>query len=99
MLLLSRFFHGPAAPAVAVKSDPLLVIQPGDVEIISMDARDAGGLVVARPPVTLPILLARQDDVSFMNLESYQSDDGLVPQIGEGDVPMIVAPLLARGRP
>jgi len=96
-VLLSPFFHGGAAPTIAERTDPLPVIQLGDVVIVSMDARDAGGLVVARPPVQQPILLARQDDVSFMSMESYPRDDGLVPQIGEGEVPMIVAPLARAG--
>lgn len=64
-----------------------------------MDARDAGELVVAAPPVLQAILPAGQDDVLVMSLESGPRDDGRVPQIGEGDVPMIVAPLaLAGGR-
>ena len=79
-------------------NDPLPVVEPGDVAIISMDARDAAGLVVAAPPVQEPILLASQDDVSFMNLESYR-DDGPAPLIGEGEVPMIVAPPVALRRP
>jgi hypothetical protein len=42
-----------------------------------------------------PILLASQDDVSVVNVESYWQDDGRVPSIGEGDVSMIVAAPLA----
>ena len=68
---------------------PLPVIAPGDVTIISMDDRDTGGLVVAAPPVR-EILLASQDDVSVMNVQSYRDDDP-APLIGEGEVPMIVA--------
>ncbi len=74
--------------------DPLPVIAPGDVTIISMDDRDAAGLVVAAPPVR-EILLASQDDVSVMNVQSYRDDDP-APLIGEGEVPMIVAPPAAR---
>ena len=94
-LLAARLFHG-AAPPVVEKIDPLPVIGPGDVVVISMDARDAGGLVVAAPPVPQPILPAGQDDVSVMSMDAYPMDDGRVPQIGEGNVPMIVAPLIAR---
>ncbi len=43
-----------------------------------------------------PILLASQDDVSVVSMESYWQDDGRVPAIGEGDVSMIVAAPLAR---
>lgn len=45
-----------------------------------------------------PILLASQDDVSVVNVESYWQDDGRVPSIGEGDVSMIVAAPLAANR-
>jgi anti-sigma factor RsiW len=45
-----------------------------------------------------PILLASQDDVSVVNVESYWQDDGRVPSIGEGDVSMIVAAPLAADR-
>jgi anti-sigma factor RsiW len=64
--------------------------------------------VTTRPPVIAsnagadgdqePILLASQDDVSVVNVESYWQDDGRVPSIGEGDVSMIVAAPLAADR-
>jgi anti-sigma factor RsiW len=44
------------------------------------------------------IVLASQDDVSVVNVESYWQDDGRVPSIGEGDVSMIVAAPLAADR-
>ncbi len=76
-------FHGDAAPK-SEKSDPLPVVTPG-------------AMVVAAPPIQQAILPAGQDDVSIMSMESYPGDDGQVPQIGEGDVPMIVAPLARAG--
>jgi hypothetical protein len=91
-VFLTRLFPG-GAPKAA--DDPLPVIAPGDVTIISMDARDAPGLVGAAPPVQEPILLASQDDVSVMDVKSYR-DDGQTPLIGEGEVPMIVAASVAR---
>ena len=94
--LLTQLFFPPAVPRGAGRDAPLPVIGPGDVTIVSMDARDAAGLMVAAPPVEAPILLASQDDVSVMNVQSYWKDDGRVPQIGEGEVPMIVAPQFAR---
>jgi len=91
-VFLTRLFQGgPPKDADA----PLPVIAPGDVTIISMDAPDAPGLVVAAPPVQEPIVLAGQDDVSVMDVKSYRDDDGLVPRIGEGEVPMIVAASMA----
>jgi hypothetical protein len=78
--LLTRFLL-PGAPPTNQKTGPATIVKP----------RDAGP-----PQPDLPILLASQDDVSVMSMEPYADDDGRVPQIGEGDVPMIVAPSLAR---
>jgi hypothetical protein len=95
-LLGTHLFQGGAAPKVE-KVEPFPVVGPGDVTIISMDGRDAGRLVVAAPPVAQPILAVGQDDVSVMSMEPDPRDDGRVPLIGEGDVPMIVAPLARAG--
>ena len=94
-VLVGRAFLPGTLPKVE-KVDPLPVVEPGDVTIISMDARDAGALVVAVPPIQQPLLVAGQDDVSVMDMEPYWKDDGQVPQIGEGEVPMITAPLISR---
>ena len=69
------------------------MVGPGDVTIVSIDGRDAAGLVGEAPPVP-EILLASQDDVSVMSVQSYRDDDP-APYIGEGDVPMIVASSVA----
>ena len=86
-VLLARSFQGGPGGA----DEPLPVAGPGDVTVLSIDARDAAGLVVAAPPVQEPIVLASQDDVSVMDVKAYRDDDGRVPHIGEGEVPMIVA--------
>ena len=96
-VLLSRLFHGGPAMPIADKTDPLPVIEPGDVVIISMDARDAAGLVVgpaARPAADPPGQPGRR---VVHGRWSRPRDDGLVPLIGEGEVPMIVAPLARAG--
>ena len=95
VVVVGRAFLPGALPRVE-KVDPLPVVEPGDVTIISMDARDADALVVAVPPIQPPLLAAGQDDVSVMDMEPYWKDEGQVPQIGEGEVPMITAPLIAR---
>jgi anti-sigma factor RsiW len=61
------------------------------------DARqiDPPGNVVAAPSGQEEFLLASQEDVSIMNVEPYPNDDGLTASIGEGEVPMIVAPRIA----
>jgi anti-sigma factor RsiW len=45
---------GPALP----------VASPDDVEVLSIDAGDVGALVVGRPPVQGPLVLASADDVT-----------------------------------
>jgi hypothetical protein len=41
----------------------LSVVSPGDVEIVSMDDRDRGVLVVGQPPVNQPMELMTEDEV------------------------------------
>jgi len=61
-------------------------------------ASKSGSLINTEAPDQEPILLASQDDVSVVSVESYWQDDGRVPSIGEGDVSMIVAAPLAADR-
>jgi anti-sigma factor RsiW len=76
------------------ESEPFVVAEPHDVDIISMDAAAFGALVVGDPPVQEPLVLASTDD---FRLHSFiPSDDGLAPTVvaGEdGSAPMIVLPL------
>jgi hypothetical protein len=79
------------------ENDPLVVAEPHEVEIISMDAAAYGALVVGDPPVQEPLVLAATGD--FRLHRFTPSDDGLVATVraGEdGNAPMIVLPL--RGR-
>jgi anti-sigma factor RsiW len=88
---------GPHGPLDLEENEPLVVAEPHDVEIISMDAAAYGALVVGDPPVQEPLVLAANDD---FQLNSFiPSDNDLVSTIragADGNAPMIVLPL--RGR-
>jgi anti-sigma factor RsiW len=81
-----------AGLAAAVLTAVLLTrqFQPGPAT-----TRPPGIAPGTEAPDQEPILLASQDDVSVVNVESYWQDDGRVPTIGEDDVSMIVAAPLA----
>jgi hypothetical protein len=75
--------------------EPFPVASAEDVDIISVEAADAGTLVIGEPPLKEPLVWASAGDVT---LERVEPDwDGMVPEVrmpSEGpDPPMIVAPL------
>jgi len=75
-------------------SEPLAVVSPDDVEIVSLRAADRDTLVVGVPPVTGPLVWASLGDVE---LEGIEPDaDGMVHDFHMDErsaTPMIVAPL------
>jgi anti-sigma factor RsiW len=76
-------------PEVALTPYP--VAEAHEVVILSMDARDVDALVVARPPVTGPIVFAAHEDIRIIGTAPWPGD-GSVPQLGKDmDLPMIVA--------
>ncbi len=87
--------------AAAVLTAVLLTRQfrPGPTTTQSSGIASRDGFVLSADGADQePILLASQDDVSVVSVESYWQDDGRVPSIGEGDVSMIVAAPLAATR-
>ena len=90
--LLLLLWWPPAAVEPAV--EPLAVVSPDDVDIVSLRAADRVTLVVGVPPVTGPLVLASPGDIQLEGVEPYA--DGMVPDIHMDDgavTPMIVAPL------
>ncbi|HEX5273583.1 MAG TPA: hypothetical protein VFW33_23970, partial [Gemmataceae bacterium] len=61
----------PVAPP-APDEEVLTVLSPDEVDIVSMDDRDRGALVVGRPPVDEPMELLTQDEVSLDKLPDAQ---------------------------
>jgi hypothetical protein len=52
------------------------VVSPDDVEILSMDDRDRGALVVGEPPVNEPMELLTEDEVRVDKLPGGQGRNG-----------------------
>jgi anti-sigma factor RsiW len=65
------------------------VVSPDDIEIISMDARDRGALVVGEPPVDEPLQLLMPDEVQVNQLPVWQ--DRIARQFLEPGSPVIVS--------
>jgi anti-sigma factor RsiW len=77
--------------------EPLAVVSPDDVEIVSLHAADRDTLPVGVPPVDGPLVLASAGDVELEGVQP--AADGMVPSIHMDErstTPMIVAPLEAR---
>jgi hypothetical protein len=84
---------------VQAQTDPeeeaFAVAGAGEVTVISMDALDMGALVVGRPPVDGPLVLAAPGDVRVHRMEPHHAD-GMVPDLHlpANGTPMVVSPLV-----
>jgi len=80
-------------PATAMQSieEPFPVVEPDDVVIICMDARDVAALVVGEPPVGDDLEFARPEDIRVIRCERCPFS-GRFARLEQGDeVPMFVA--------
>ncbi len=79
--------------AVRIAEEPWPVVSPDDIEIVSMDDRDRGALVVGEPPVNDTVELVTADDVKVSKLEP--DDHGRIGRVhgldGSGS-PMFIMP-------
>jgi hypothetical protein len=96
VLLVPPTFHHPDGSAGLVtpegegfEEEPFVVASAREVNIISMDARDADAVVMGMPLMGL-FQLAEQDDIEVLDAEPPHAD-GPVPWLEEGPVPLIVA--------
>jgi hypothetical protein len=102
-LLIRAFPPAPSGPGAPVPppEEPWAVADDGDVRIVSMafvgfDAdAEARRLVVGRPPIPGPVFLVSQEEVTVLQMASHPREEGRVPHLEEGAVPMIVAPAYA----
>jgi anti-sigma factor RsiW len=88
---------GPAVVADGSSIEPLIIASAADVDVISMDDRDAANLVVGIPPLTGKVVLAAADDVKLKNVQ--KDADGMMPKVQMNDAglaPMIIAPIAGR---
>jgi hypothetical protein len=77
--------------------EPLALATTSDIDIVSIDDRDTGALVVGRPPLTGTIVLAAVGDVDLKGIQ--KEPDGMVPKSKMNDAgaaPMIIAPMAGR---
>jgi anti-sigma factor RsiW len=89
-VLLVLVWHPRATP---LKVEPLTVVSPDEVEIVSLRAADRRTLIVGVPPVTGPLVFASPRDVELERVEP--DGDGMMPDIhmdDSSDTAMIVAP-------
>jgi len=82
-----------AGPSQAAREEPYPVADSEEFTIISMPPRDEAGLVVGQLPVRGPLEMATMDDIEVVAMEP-DHPEGLLPSLAEGDLPMLVAPLV-----
>jgi hypothetical protein len=89
-VLLSRswWVQTPSSLPAPVE-EPFPVAEAGDVDIISMDARDVAGLVVGEPPVSGELVFASLDDVRVLKCKCCPKS-GNIAKLEQGEVPMLV---------
>jgi hypothetical protein len=91
-VLLTRSLWTTSVPEpMPLAEEPFPVVEPEDVIIIAMEARDVPALVVAEPPVRGDLEFARTEDIHVIRCERcpYSGRKARLEQ--EGEVPMFVA--------
>ncbi len=80
----------PAPATVQRDEEPFPVVDPDDVVIVSMDARDVAALVVGEPPIGDDLEFARPEDIHVIRCERCPYS-GRSARLERGDeVPMLV---------
>ena len=83
----------PSPQATEAAGESLVLAVAADVDIVSMDDRDAANLVVGMPPLPGKVVLAAADDVRLQNVQ--KDTDNMMPKVlmnETGLAPMIIAP-------
>ncbi len=100
VLLYLALPNGGPAPIISPPAPP---VQPfamatdRDIDIISMDNRDAGTVVIGQRPLSGAVVLAAVGDVELKNVQ--KDTDGMMPKVQMNDgtnAPMIIAPIAGR---
>jgi anti-sigma factor RsiW len=94
VVLLSRSLAPVGTPtnnngSSTADDEPYPIVAANEINIVGMDAQDADALV-GHPPLSGTLEFAAPADVRLLNAQPHR-DDGRIPQMGDGDVPMIVA--------
>jgi hypothetical protein len=94
--LLARPWWSGSPPPAGAAEEPYPVVESHEVNIISMAARDTGGLVVGQPPVTGDLVFVAPADIKVIRVEPRPG--GGAPRLHQGgDVPMFVPVVRADG--
>ncbi len=98
-VLLSRplWMRTPSRPQPPIE-EPFPVAEAGDVDILSIDARDVAGLVVGEPPVADDLIFVRQEDVRVVECKCCPHS-GNIAKLRAGEVPMLVTSAAPVGAP
>jgi hypothetical protein len=88
-VLLARPWWSKAPTPQPTPEEPFPVAEAGDVDILSIDARDVAGLVVGEPPIAGELIFARQDDVRVVECKCCPKG-GNIAKLRSGEVPMLV---------
>jgi hypothetical protein len=86
----------PVEPGVAAVPEAFPVTASEDVDIVSVDAADAGALVVGDLPLHRPIVLVEPGDFALRSVEA--NPDGDWVQMDGDAAPMAWAPLAVGGK-
>jgi hypothetical protein len=83
----------PGGGDAPVAEEPWPVASPDDVEIVSMDDRDRGALIVGEPPLNETVELLTADEVRVSKLEpDAQGRVGRVYGLNGSGTPMVIMP-------
>jgi len=88
-VLLARSWWVQTPSLRPTSEEPFPVVEAGDVDILSIDARDVAGLVVGEPPVSGELIFASMDDVRVLKCECCPKS-GNRAKLKRGEVPMLV---------
>jgi hypothetical protein len=88
-VLLTRSWWVQTPPLPTPAEEPFPVVEAGDVDILSIDARDVAGLVVGEPPVSGELIFARMEDVRVLECKCCPKS-GNIAKLEQGEVPMLV---------
>jgi hypothetical protein len=91
---------GPApvdSPVMPVAGEAFAIASDADIDILSMDDRDALAVLIGQRPLTGAVVLAAVGDVDLKNVQ--KAEDGMMPRVQMNDAglaPMIIAPIAGR---
>lgn len=89
--LMARALWWGGGPSQVVAEEPLPVVDPADITIVSMDARDITNLVVGEPPISGELVFARPDDIKVIHCTCCPISGQTARLEEKGEVPMLVA--------